>query len=229
MNANTIEELDSMAQAFAAGDMDRRDVWSMTFLESWFVTYLGALYCMTLMGFMSREQCAEFKFRLAGIYRKYALDAVRFEEDMERKMTRDRLSSLKLSEAFRELRKDEPDAAVFIGALTQAVDLLTGTDVHLKLTAAALEQPEFEKQCQDYIRQHGDALLERTGQAIRPEDMMTLLEQFFAVKVDSGAAMVAASLDPDALRQFALRNIPVKSEYPQRIAKHLRESIEEKR
>ena len=69
MTARRIDELDGLAMEMAAGEIDRGVIWKMNFLESWFVSSLVSFYSMTLLGFMSREQCSEFKFKLAGIYR----------------------------------------------------------------------------------------------------------------------------------------------------------------
>ena len=52
------------------------------------------------------------------------------------------------------------------------------------------------------------------------------MEQFFKAEIDSGVAKVAAGLDLDYLRTFARRNIPVKSEYPARIAENIKNMYE---
>ena len=226
MNARRIDELDEMARNFATGEMERREVWSLNFLESWFVTYLGALYCYTRIGLMSREQCAEFKFKLAGIYRSLALSIAQADAQQKRWCSVNMEASLKLSEAMRELQKDDADAERFIGLVMDAVDIFCLTDVHFKLTAAKLRDPDFKKKCQDAVRKHADEWQERIDNQIRWEDYMTLLEEFYAEELESGVASVAASLDPEELRDFARRGIPVKTDYPRKIVEILKAAVE---
>ena len=225
MKAVRIEELDRMAQAYAAGDMNRENVWNLSFLDSWFVTYLGALYAQTLCGTMSRQQCAKDKFLLAEKYRRLAVDVHFTEERQKAWHGRNMRASLKISEAFAELHADEPDAAKFFELLTAAVDIFCSTDVHFKLVTAALEDEEFRKKCQTAMFEHTDEWREKLGSELRWEDYPVMLEKFYAYELDSGTAPLLSSLDSDHIRDFARRNIPVKTDYPKVIAENLRKGL----
>lgn len=229
MKASRIEELDRLAMDFTQGNLDRRVVWSMNYLESWFVLTLAAMYSCTMVGTMSREQCCEFKFRLAGIFRKFAQSAAEVSTEQKRWCDVNMKAGLKLSEAMRELHLDKPNAERFIGAVMEAVDILTLTNVHFKLTAAKMNDPDFLKNATDTVIAHADEWQERLQNNIRWDDYMTLLQRFYEEKVDSGEAALAASLDPEQLRNFARRNIPVKTDYPKRIANSLKAVYSEER
>lgn len=226
MNARRIDELDGLAMEMAAGEIDRGVIWKMNFLESWFVSSLVNFYSMTLLGFMSREQCSEFKYKLAGIYRRFALEFAESGKERQRWHNLNKAASLKISEAYRALRKDEPDAEEYTLCMAQALDIFSGTNVYIKLTAGKLEDPDFKKKCTDAVIAHADEWQDKLQGAIRWEDYPVLLEQFFKEELDSGVAKVAAGLDVDYLRTFARRNIPVKSEYPARIAENIKNMYE---
>ena len=213
MNAQRIDALEGLAIAFTDGNLDRNSIWNLNFLDTWFVLTLGAAYSMTLIGTMSREQCAEFKFRAAATQRKSWCES-------------NRLASLKLSEAFKELRKKDADAEKFIEPLLEAIDLLTHTNVYYKLTAAKLGDPAFLKKCQDAVIRHADEWQERLAGSVRWEDYMVLLQSFFENRLDSGMADLAASLDADYLREFARKNVPVKVDRRDRLQK-IRDGLKE--
>lgn len=226
MDAQRIDALDGLAIAFTNGELDRKSIWNLNFLDIWFVLTLGAAYSMTLVGTMSREQCAEFKFRAAGVYRQLALETADNATQRKSWCESNKQASLKLSEAFRELRSEQPDAERFILPLLEAVDLLTHTNVHYKLTAAKLADPEFLKKCQEAVIRHADEWQDRLAGHIRWEDYMVLLQAFFENRIDSGMADLAASLDADYIRQFARKNVPVKADMPGRLQK-IRDGLRE--
>ena len=226
MDAQRIDALDELAIAFTNGELDRKSIWNLNFLDTWFVLTLGAAYSMTLVGTMSREQCAEFKFRAAGVYRQLALETADNATQRKSWCESNKQASLKLSEAFRELQNEQPDAEQFILPLLEAVDLLTHTNVHYKLTAAKLADPEFLKKCQDAVIRHADEWQDRLAGHIRWEDYMVLLQAFFENRIDSGMADLAASLDADYIRQFARKNVPVKVDSKDRLKK-IRDGLRE--
>ncbi|MBQ2474543.1 MAG: hypothetical protein II513_04285 [Ruminococcus sp.] len=226
MNAQKIDALEELAIAFTDGALDRKSIWNLNFMDTWFVLTLGAAYSMTLIGTMSREQCAEFKFRAAGVYRQLALEAADNATQRKSWCESNRQASLKLSEAFRELAGEQPDAERFMEPLLEAVDLLTRTNVHYKLTAAKLADPDFLKKCQDAVIRHADEWQERLRGSIRWEDYMVLLQSFFENRLDSGMADLAASLDADYLREFARKNVPVKVDRRERLKK-IRDGLRE--
>ena len=110
--------------------------------------------------------------------------------------------------------------------LLEAIDLLTHTNVHYKLTAAKLEDPAFLKKCQDAVIRHADEWQERLAGSVRWEDYMVLLQSFFENRLDSGMADLAASLDADYLREFARKNVPVKVDRRGRLQK-IRDGLKE--
>lgn len=226
MDAQRIDALDGLAIAFTNGELDRKSIWNLNFLDIWFVLTLGAAYSMTLVGTMSREQCAEFKFRAAGVYRQLALETADNATQRKSWCESNKQASLKLSEAFRELRSEQPDAERFILPLLEAVDLLTHTNVHYKLTAAKLADPDFLKKCQEVVIRHADEWQDRLAGHIRWEDYMVLLQAFFENRIDSGMADLAASLDADYIRQFARNSVPVKVDSKDRLKK-IRDGLRE--
>lgn len=226
MDAQRIDALDGLAIAFTNGELDRKSIWNLNFLDTWFVLTLGAAYSMTLVGTMSREQCAEFKFRAAGVYRQLALETADNATQRKSWCESNKQASLKLSEAFRELRSEQPDAERFILPLLEALDLLTHTNVHYKLTAAKLADPDFLQKCQEVVIRHADEWQDRLAGHIRWEDYMVLLQAFFENRIDSGMADLAASLDADYLRQFARKNVPVKVDSKDRLKK-IRDGLRE--
>ncbi len=110
--------------------------------------------------------------------------------------------------------------------LLEAIDLLTHTNVHYKLTAAKLGDPAFLKKCQDAVIRHADEWQERIAGSVRWEDYMVLLQSFFENRLDSGMADLAASLDADYLREFARKNVPVKVDRRDRLQK-IRDGLKE--
>ena len=226
MNAQRIDALEGLAIAFTDGNLDRNSIWNLNFLDTWFVLTLGAAYSMTLIGTMSREQCAEFKFRAAGVYRQLALETADNAAQRKSWCESNMLANMKLSEAFKELRKKDADAEKFIEPLLEAIDLLTHTNVYYKLTAAKLADPAFLKKCQDAVIKHADEWQERLAGSVRWEDYMVLLQSFFENRLDSGMADLAASLDADYLREFARKNVPVKVDRRDRLQK-IRDGLKE--
>ena len=226
MDAQRIDALDGLAIAFTNGELDRKSIWNLNFLDIWFVLTLGAAYSMTLVGTMSREQCAEFKFRAAGVYRQLALETADNATQRKSWCESNKQASLKLSEAFRELGSEQPDAERFILPLLEALDLLTHTNVHYKLTAAKLADPDFLKKCQEVVIRHADEWQDRLAGHIRWEDYMVLLQAFFENRIDSAMADLAPSLDADYLRQFARKNVPVKVDSKDRLKK-IRDGLRE--
>lgn len=214
--------MDAMARGFVSSQVERGAVWRLPFTESWFVLTLAALYSCTMVGTMSREQCAEYKFNAAGIYRKYALEAATMRAERRRWAESNRHAALLLSAAMRELRKDEPNAEAFLFALIGAVDALSYTDVHLHLTAKSLQDKDFKAHCQQALIKNEDELERRMGDIrIRWEDYLPLLEEFFRWQAECGIADVAAGIGHDQIREFSRCNIPVKSEAPRKIAENL--------
>lgn len=226
MNAQRIDALEELAIAFTDGELDRKSIWNLNFLDTWFVLTLGAAYSMTLIGTMSREECAAHKLHAAGLYRQLALEVADNATQRKSWCESNRQASLKLSEAFVELGKKDADAVRFMEPLLEAVDLLTHTNVHYKLTAAKLGDPAFLKKCQDAVIKHADEWQERLRGSIRWEDYMVLLQSFFENRLDSGMADLAASLDAEYLREFARKNVPVKVDRRDRLQK-IRDGLRE--
>ena len=87
-----------------------------------------------------------------------------------------------------ELNSGQPDAEKVLRALTQALDLLTGDDVYLRLLEQALVNEDFKKDCQQAVIANGDELCERFKGDIKSEDYFHLLEGFYKACVEDGLA-----------------------------------------
>lgn len=113
----------------------------------------------------------------------------RWGRRVQYELIKDRIQySTQCSEVSRELHRKEPDALRVMEALMKALDCLTRNHVYLSMFKEACQNEQFKKDCQNAVFENGDKLCEQFDGKIHPEDYFHMLEDFYRLTVEDGAA-----------------------------------------
>ena len=141
-----------------------------------------------MSGTLSKESANKIMLKVNGQFdrlsRKFKWGLVLQAQLTERR----RKFCISCSRVSMALNSGQPNAEKVLRALTQALDLLTGDDVYLRLLEQALVNEDFKKDCQQAVIAHGDELCERFKGEINSEDYFHLLEDFYSTCVKDGLA-----------------------------------------
>lgn len=222
-----MDALEKMAQDYIVGELPRQKIIGLNIIDRLYVLNLAAAFSCTRIGTMSREACAQFKFKAGLEYRAFATSM--FFNDWQHKTWIENVHAYsgKKCELNKELLKDKPDAVRFISLLVEMLGLLTREDVLLQMFLERIENPDFKKQCQEEVRAHGNEWLEKFG--YKDESYMQLIEDFFKATDALALYNLYADIGIDALRKSAGKNIPVKADNTEAIVKNMKEIYDSKR
>lgn len=141
-----------------------------------------------MSGALSKESANKIMLKVNGQFdrlsRKFKWGLVLQAQLTERR----RKFCISCSRVSMALNSGQPNAEKVLRALTQALDLLTGDDVYLRLLEQALVNEDFKKDCQQAVIANGDELCERFKGDIKSEDYFHLLEGFYKACVEDGLA-----------------------------------------